>query len=59
MSSKPVAVSLTGAAGASQVEGYFYRYDHLPGGWLMFPEQPVEPQRAEFVADGDFVVAAR
>jgi hypothetical protein len=41
------------------VEAHFFRYDHLPGGWLMFPEQPHDVVQLEAVLDGIHVQALR
>ena len=32
-------LTLTTASGSKQVMGYTYHYDHLPGGWLLYPAQ--------------------
>ncbi len=40
------------------LRGEFFRYDHLPGGWLLVPEE--EPlTRAEFTVDGQHYRVAR
>ncbi len=43
---------------AEQVEGRFYRYDHLPGGWLVLPElQDVDT--VSFELDGELYTVER
>ncbi len=56
--SVPVTLRTTG--GQSLVtRAHYYRYDHLPGGWLMFPT-PGEPiQRAEATVEGQRVSVER
>ncbi len=56
-----VPVSLVSAGGnASQVDAVYYSYDHLPGGWVMFPKtEGVRNVRAELVVNNRFVVAQR
>jgi hypothetical protein len=43
----------------STVRGHYFRYDHLPGGWVLFPKPKVTVRRAEFVARGTPAVAER
>lgn len=33
-------IELTTDRGTRTVMGYAFQYDHLPGGWLLYPEQP-------------------
>ncbi len=47
----PVDVTAFDAHGARAVRGEFFRYDHLPGGWLLVP-QDAPLTRAEFVVEG-------
>lgn len=47
----PVDVTAFDARGARGLRGEFFHYDHLPGGWLLLP-QDAELTRAEFVVDG-------
>ncbi len=46
-----VEVSGRDAKGARAVRGEYFRYDHLPGGWLIVPKDS-ELRSAEFVVDG-------
>jgi hypothetical protein len=55
--SLPVLVT-TQRGMAAQLEGRFFRYDHLPGGWLLFP-QIDGAVRAEAILDGAPIVARR
>lgn len=51
-----VAVSGRDAKGARALRGEFFRYDHLPGGWLVVPSNGGHGdgalERLEFVVDG-------
>jgi len=40
------------------ITGHYFPYDHLPGGWLLFPRSE-GASRAEFVVDGVRAVAER
>ena len=42
-----------------QARGHYYRYDHLPGGWLFFPKPAVSVNRAELSVDGRPVAVER
>jgi hypothetical protein len=55
-SSVPVDVTLANGA-KKRVDGAFYRYDHLPGGWLMFPTPSGKPRRVETTIDQRRVTA--
>ena len=53
-------VTVTRTDGSSQqVEGHFFGYDHLPGGWLMFPEQPSDVVSLSATIGGAHVKAVR
>lgn len=56
---KPVMVSGITPAGPTPVEGHLYRYDHLPGGWFVFPKRDVAVERVELSVDGELVVLSR
>ena len=57
---KNVAVTLFGEQGqAETVNGHYYRFDHMPGGWVFVPVTKSNPKRAEFVIDDRFSVATR
>lgn len=45
-------VRLDKAGSQRTVDGHFYRYDHLPGGWLLVPSGDFDPSRAVFELDG-------
>jgi hypothetical protein len=48
-----IAVSLRTADGRTlPTRGHYYRYDHLPGGWLFFPTPDEPVQRAELTLSG-------
>ncbi|TNE88465.1 MAG: hypothetical protein EP330_13920 [Deltaproteobacteria bacterium] len=44
---------------AEQVEGRFYRYDHLPGGWLVLPELGEDVDTVSFEIDGKLHTVSR
>lgn len=57
---RPVDVTVYSRGGAQNtVEGHFYRFDHLPGGWLLAEEQTFEIDSAKFTLEGRPVVALR
>jgi len=47
-----VPVHLESHTGQRDVSGHFYRYDHLPGGWLLVPSDGFDAHRATFAIDG-------
>lgn len=55
----PTQVTAITEAGPTMLEGHHYRYDHLPGGWFVFPKQPVKVQALEVAVDGRFVAISR
>ncbi len=56
---KPTLATAITAAGPTMVEGHFFRYDHLPGGWFVFPKRDVRVERIELSVDGAFVAIDR
>ncbi len=57
---QPVLVSAVTDRGPTTIEGHFFRYDHLPGGWFVFPKQDdVRVNRVEMAVDGRFVAITR
>jgi hypothetical protein len=55
----PIQVSAVTDLGPATLEGHFYRYDHLPGGWFVFPKQDVRVTQLEVAVDGKFVAISR
>ncbi|MCA9628141.1 MAG: hypothetical protein KC766_10765 [Myxococcales bacterium] len=53
-----VHVSGHDAKGTRAVRGEFFRYDHLPGGWLLVPRD-TQLSSAEFTVDGQHYSARR
>jgi hypothetical protein len=55
-----IAVTLVAEGGTRlEVEGRYYRFDHLPGGWLMYPKASLPTLRAEALIEGRRMVANR
>jgi len=54
-----VSAAIFSSVGPTQREGTFFRYDHLPGGWLLLPKTEHETTRVEAVVNGKLVVAQR
>ncbi len=48
----PVDVLVQGADGARTITGQYFRWDHLPGGWVIVPEQVHAMERAEVTVRG-------
>jgi hypothetical protein len=53
------SVRAVDAMGPTTVEGHFFRYDHLPGGWFVFPEGDVPIVQLELDVDGSTVTLTR
>ena len=47
-----VPVHLESKTATRDVQGHYYPYDHLPGGWLLVPAGDFEANRARFAIDG-------
>lgn len=54
-----VDLSVQTAAGAKTVKGHFYRYDHLPGGMLLWPQAGGPASAVAFTLDGAQKSASR
>lgn len=54
-----ITAAIFSDVGPTQREGTFFRYDHLPGGWIILPKTEQETTRIEVVVDGKLVVAQR
>jgi len=55
-----VALTVRSTGGdATELQGHFFRWDHMPGGWLLFPKPAFEPARAEVVMNGETIVVHR
>jgi hypothetical protein len=56
---QPLEVLSHGADGSRSVTGQFFRWDHLPGGFVYVPEQPSPMERAELMVRGVPTLAHR
>ena len=53
------AVSAITEGGPTEVEGRFFRYDHVPGGWVMFPKPQAEVRSVEVAVGGQYMAFTR
>jgi hypothetical protein len=54
-----VELSVVTDAGPTAVTGHHYQYDHMPGGWFVFPKQELTVKAVEASVDGRFVAVER
>jgi hypothetical protein len=54
-----VTVRAVTESGASDIRGQFFRYDHLPGGWLVFEKPATTVKRIETSIEGRLVSLER
>ena len=55
----PTQVNVVAGGQTVELEGYWYRYSHLPGGLLLFPQATVRPSLATWRIDGKLRTASR
>ena len=54
-----IDVLVKGDNAEANVKGHYYHWDHMPGGWLMYPKPAFEVRQMDALVEGAKIVAQR